>query len=293
VQGKRRRLGLGYYSVDGQKEKNEEKQDEEVSDFWKRMLQNGELDSMSAPLTSAPTAAPVAEPSTVAPIISTEAPTPVPIDSPTATPTKVPITAAPITSTEAPTPATVDFPTAIPTTASPDTAGPTVSTQPSGIQLCSGNLPVTVVVGPNSNPAGGFVNVNEQQSLANVIDCLDINEGETHTQASHVWWNPAPLELIFDFGQEFSLRSIHFWNYFGEGFDVDQIDFVFFNSLNETTGTFTVEPRTGEKALGQNNNPIVAETLPLPAGIQASRVAATLTSSNGELDFQNFVFRSD
>ena len=70
-----------------------------------------------------------------------------------------------------------------------------------------------------TNPSGRFQNVAEAQSLANVIDCLNITEGEVHTQSSHVWWNPAPLELVFDLSNEFTIDSFFFWNYFGEGLD--------------------------------------------------------------------------
>jgi hypothetical protein len=97
-----------------------------------------------------------------------------------------------------------------------------------GFQLCPDNIPVTVTVGDKSNPNGSFVNIPLEQSLENVIDCFDVNEGEDHTQATHVWWNPGPLELVFDFGGvEYDLLEVNFWNYFEEGFDDDQIDFEF------------------------------------------------------------------
>ena len=87
-------------------------------------------------------------------------------------------------------------------------------------------------------------------------------------------------------------EAFFFWNYFGEGFDVDQIVLEFFDLNGELTGTYTVFPKAGETALGQNANDIVAETLDLPAITRASRVAAVLSSTNGQIDFQNFVFRA-
>lgn len=202
-------------------------------------------------------------------------PEPTPTPSPNVPPTNFP--------TRLDTPPPNNFPT-IPPTPLPDTATPT-------IQLCSDNIPVTVSVGPNSNPSGGFVNVPTQQSLANVIDCLALDQGEQHNQQSHVWWNPGPLELLFDFdGTEYDLQAVYFWNYFGEQFDVDQIDFQFFNANNELVNTQTVLPRRGQNAQGNNDNDIVAERLDLTPAVRASFVAALVIGTNGEIDFQNFVF---
>lgn len=107
-------------------------------------------------------------------------------------------------------------PTIAPTTPSP-TSTPTLRPSGESVELCSDNIPVSVTVGSLSNPSGRFVNVPTQQSLENVVDCLDINVGEQHTQTSHVWWNPGPLELVFDFGGiEYNLRDVYFWNYFGK-----------------------------------------------------------------------------
>lgn len=120
---------------------------------------------------------------------------------------------------------------------------------------------------------------------------MDPSEGEEHNQQSHVWWNPAPLELIFEFNDEYFLTSIHFWNYFTEQFDVDQIDFVFYSAAEIEVGRQTVNPSMGQNSAGQNANDIVAEIIDLDIGnILIKKVEATLTSSNGELDFQNFVF---
>jgi hypothetical protein len=186
------------------------------------------------------------------------------------------------------------------TTVSPVASSPTPpsTAQPTGAtenQLCTGNLAVFVAVGPRSNPAGGFVEPL-QQSLDNIIDCLDPTMGEAHTKASHVWWNPGPLELLFSFGQDgdaesYDISSILFWNYFGEDFDVDSIDFEFFSRNGVSLGTFFFNPRLGANAAAVNANDIVAEQVNLPMVISAvTNVTALLSSTNGQLDFQNFVF---
>lgn len=124
----------------------------------------------------------------------TQQPTTSPIRFPTLSPTSFP--------TFGPTPSPTKLPTAVPTmspTEEDNGQEPTFTptSRPSGqsIELCSGSIPVTVSLGPNSDPTGGFVNVPTAQSLENVADCLDINDGEQHTQQSHVWWRSSPLEL--------------------------------------------------------------------------------------------------
>lgn len=98
--------------------------------------------------------------------------------------------------------------------------------------------------------------------------------------------------MIFDFEVEYSLREVYFWNYFAEQFDVDEIDLSFYDLAGTLTGTAILQPRLGQNANGVNGNDIVAETIPLAAVYTASRVVALLTGTNGQIDFQNFVFRA-
>ena len=146
------------------------------------------------------------------------------------------------------------------------------------IQLCSDNIPVTVSIGPRSNSDGGFVDVSTSQSLSNAVDCLGRDEAEVHTKTSHVWWNPGPLELIFDFGGvEYDLQEVFFWNYFGEGFDVDGIDFEFLDMEGQIVSTMSVLPMTGQNPSGANANPVVAQSFVVPTGTRAAKVSAVLS----------------
>ena len=159
-----------------------------------------------------------------------------------------------------------------------------------GIQLCPSN--VTVQVGPRSNPSGGFVNVNEAQSLKNAIECRDVNDPEVHTQATHVWWNPAPLELIFTFDRPYDLQSLNFWNYFGESYDVDEIVMDFYDESDNFVDQVQYFPILGQGPNG-NSNPVLAEVFTFSQVIpNVRRVEALISSTNNEIDFQNFVFRT-
>ncbi|MEO1177149.1 MAG: PEP-CTERM sorting domain-containing protein, partial [Pseudomonadota bacterium] len=57
-----------------------------------------------------------------------------------------------------------------------------------------------------------------------VIDAPAADAVDDHNQSSHIWYSfPDPsdgLELIFDFGVSYDIATLHFWNYFGESFDV-------------------------------------------------------------------------
>jgi hypothetical protein len=151
---------------------------------------------------------------------------------------------------------------------------------------------LTVSVGPRSNPSDRFVHVGALQSLANVIS-LDNNETDTEaqTQNEHVSWRPAPfLELLFDLGDTYDLDAVHFWNYFTEQYDVDQVEFEFIDLANATVGNVTVTPATGVNSAGANSNTIVAKTFTLAENIRFRRVTTLLSSTNGELHFNNIGF---
>jgi hypothetical protein len=110
-----------------------------------------------------------------------------------------------------------------------------------------------------------------------------------HTQSAHVWWNEAPLELIFNFSQTQDISGILFWNYFGEGYDVDSIALDFFGANNQRSANYTIVPRLGLTTAGAS----LAERITLDAPVRGVRsIAAVLNSTNGELDFQNLLFFS-
>jgi hypothetical protein len=80
-------------------------------------------------------------------------------------------------------------------------------------------------------------------------------------------------------------QGVYFWNYFDEPFDVDQLDFEFFNLQDEVVANYTEFPSIGV-------NPVIAELLDLSGGVFSSRGSKMLSSANGKLDFKNFVFRA-
>lgn len=98
------------------------------------------------------------------------------------------------------------------------------------------------------------------------------------------------MELLFHLGDTYDLDAVYFWNYFTEQFDVDQIEFEFIDSANATVGNLTVAPATGVNSAGANANNIVAETFTFDQNFRARKVSAFLSSTNGELDFNNIGF---
>ncbi len=150
---------------------------------------------------------------------------------------------------------------------------------------------ITVEVGPGTS-AGSFNNTFASgQTIDKVIDAPSADAAEFHNQTTHIWFTAdqigGGLELLFDFGQGYDISTLHFWNYTGEGFDVDQVDFTFFNPGNVEVGDLTINP-----ALGSSPG-ILAEDIPLPAPINVRYVTAFLTGSNGEVDFQNIGFTAE
>lgn len=173
----------------------------------------------------------------------------------------------------------------------------TVAPTPVPIQLCPPFIPVNVSLGNNSNPNGRFQNVAVAQSLLNMVNCLDPDAGEEHTQTSHVWWNPGPLEVVLtlgNVGETFTLQSFQFWNFFEEFYDVDSIGFRFLDKngnrimwVNESLYV----PKLGRNSAGINTNNIIAERIDLNSLVQGvSSVVVTFNSTNGQIDFQNILF---
>ncbi len=153
------------------------------------------------------------------------------------------------------------------------------------------NTNITVAVGPGTSP-GSFNNTfNGGNTIEKAIDAPSADAVEVHTQVTHIWFTAANpgggLELLFDFGQEFNIITLHFWNFTGEGFDVDNIDFTFFNSAIAQVGSLTVMP-----ALGSSPG-ILAQDIILAAPLNVQFVTAFLTGDNRQVDFQNIGFTAE
>lgn len=150
---------------------------------------------------------------------------------------------------------------------------------------------ITVAVGPGTSP-GTFNNTfSGGSTIDKVIDAPSADAAEFHNQTTHIWFTASQigggLELVFDFGLAYDINTLHFWNYTGEGFDVDNVDFTFFNGNNMQVGMLSVQP-----ALGSSPG-ILAEDIPLAAPLNVQFVTAFLTGTNGQVDFQNIGFTAE
>jgi hypothetical protein len=163
-------------------------------------------------------------------------------------------------------------------------AGGVASAAP--VYLNSSNI--TVALGPSMSP-NPFANVSTANSLANIIDAPSATAGELHTQSTHVWVSGGTLELVFDFGVEYDLSDVHFWNYHSEGFDVDDISFEFFNAANVSVGTLAFSPLLGNNT-GSDSTPIFAESYALAFPSNVQFVTAVLSGTNNQVDFNNIGF---
>lgn len=141
-----------------------------------------------------------------------------------------------------------------------------------------------VSIGPNSTYTTSNNTFNGGATIDKVIDAPTAASSENHNQAGHNWFSGGSLELLFDFRTAYDLTELHFWNYNGEGFDVDNIDFSFFNSANVLQGSLAIQPD-----LGSSPN-IFAQDITLAAPLDVQFVTAVLTGTNGQVDFQNMGF---
>lgn len=150
---------------------------------------------------------------------------------------------------------------------------------------------ITVAVGPGTSP-GTFNNTFANgQTINKVIDAPSAAATEVHTQTTHIWFTASQagggLELLFDFGLQYDLTTLHFWNYDSEDFDVDNISFTFFDGLNANVGALALSPALGSTPA------IAAQNIALQAPIGVRYVTAFLTGTNRQVDFQNIGFTAD
>ena len=148
---------------------------------------------------------------------------------------------------------------------------------------------ITVTLGPTMAP-NPFANRSTAASLASIIDAPSASASEFHNQQTHAWVSGGKLELVFDLGTEYDLTTLHFWNYHSEAFDVDNIDFTFYNASNNLVGSlFNIIPALGGSS-SSDSTPIFAENYSLSFPDKARYVNALLSGSNGQVDFNNIGF---
>lgn len=152
------------------------------------------------------------------------------------------------------------------------------------IYLNKDNISVSLGASMAAEP---FVNTSTAQALNNVIDAASASATETHSQASHVWINSQPLELDFDLGIEYDLTALHLWNYHTETYDVDAIDFKFYDSSNNLVGNLVSNPDLGVGVVQS------AQTYTLNFPTRVRFVNAILSGSNGQVDFNNIGFTGE
>jgi hypothetical protein len=147
---------------------------------------------------------------------------------------------------------------------------------------------ITVTVGSGTSP-GSFNNTFDNgATIEKVIDAPSATASEFHNQQTHIWFTASSigggLELDFDLQTSYDISTLHFWNYDGEDFDVDNVAFSFFDSANQQVGSLGISPALGSSPA------IFAQDIALAAPLNVRYVTAFLTGSNRQVDFQNIGF---
>ena len=150
---------------------------------------------------------------------------------------------------------------------------------------------ISVEVGAGTS-AGSFNNTFAGgQTIDKVIDAPTADAEEFHNQTTHIWFTAdevgGGLELLFDFGQEYDINTLHFWNYTSENYDVDDISFTFYNKDNVEVGSLAVQPDLG------TSPGITAQDIVLAAPLNVQYVLAFLSGDNRQVDFQNIGFTGE
>jgi hypothetical protein len=146
---------------------------------------------------------------------------------------------------------------------------------------------ITVAVGPGTTATTSNNTFNSGQTINKVIDAPSADAEEIHSQTTHIWFSGGGLELLFDFQTQYDLTTLHFWNYTAEGFDVDNIEFTFFDASNTQVGMLGINPDLG------TSPGITAQDIVLAAPLNVQFVTAFLTGTNNQVDFQNIGFTAN
>lgn len=140
------------------------------------------------------------------------------------------------------------------------------------------------------NSHGGINPFNNGMSiavaLANAIDAPSADASENHFNSptgTHLWTTNA-LELDFDFAIEYDLSTLHFWNYNAENYDVDNIDFNFYDGSNALVGTLNFLPNMGTPGA------LTAQDYALSFPSRVRYVNALFSGTNDQVDFNNIGF---
>jgi hypothetical protein len=143
---------------------------------------------------------------------------------------------------------------------------------------------ITVEIGRGSTFTTDNNTFSRGYGLEKVIDAPSAAAEEVHDQDTHLWFTGGVLELVFSFDVNYDITTLHFWNYNGEDYDVDRIEFAFYDKGGTLLRALTVEPALGSTPA------IRAEDIPLDAPLSVRTVIARLSGSNGQIDFQNMGF---
>lgn len=150
---------------------------------------------------------------------------------------------------------------------------------------------ISVSIGEGTSPGTLNNSFIGKRTVEKIIDAPSADAEEFHNQNTHIWFKAEAegggLELIFDFGISYDITTLHFWNYTGEGYDVDVIDFTFYDAADTVIGRVSIEPATG------SSPGIKAEDIPLVSPLNTRWVRAFLTGDNLQVDFQNMGFTAE
>jgi len=75
--------------------------------------------------------------------------------------------------------------------------------------------------------------------------------------------------------------TLHFWNFTGESYDVDNIDFMLYDSSNALLGNLSIMPEL------RSASGILAPDSSLSVSLNTQYVITFLTDTNRQVDFQN------
>jgi hypothetical protein len=131
-------------------------------------------------------------------------------------------------------------------------------------------------------------------NIINAIDLSDPLAEDAHSNCGpgvsgpncHVWNSAGPVVFDMHLLEDHDLTLVHFWNYSGETFDVDDVSISFRDAQGIEVASFDFSP--GLSQTFADGYPIYAQDFALTgvSGVRTLRIVAS--GDNASSDFQNF-----
>lgn len=123
---------------------------------------------------------------------------------------------------------------------------------------------------------------------ANIVDAESATSFDPHSDPTHVWADGSDMIVRLDFDGVYDIQRMHFWNFTGEGYDVDTIEAQFYDANDQLVEELMLGSEANT-AIEHGFESILAQDFAIEAA-GVSYVKLRLAGSNSQAEYQNIGF---